>query len=492
MTIPWITSSERMVGSGHETYEDTLNRALRAAMTASGLDPDAIFAGFVTLRPSDAAIEIFHVADFDDDIQAAVTAAFASTSGGIVRLAAKEYDLSTELVIPKSTTKSVTIEGAGMLASIIYWGTAVATGDPCCRYDVSVSGTSRHFGLRHLQLARGNGGPVFQMRQNVGNTGNNGDRFQFNMEHVFLSQSTSAGQDHTLDIEYAISARVSDVWFRGGDTAGVCFKLKNSSECYVEQPLSYLKAGAGNFLLIDGGGDHTVVHPRSEGNSDNGYVYKLLDCDHVTLVNPCMEGDLAKDSILLDGARFCLILNPSIGGQTGATNPYGIRFASTNRGCLGNQILGGWASGGFDALGTGVTIALDANASGNRVDRFTIMETTVATEVTDAGTDNHVTVIAGAGSPPTVQAPTASPLIASGFMTRGAACAVGSRSNHSVNIYKNDLVIATFDAGSLKIDGTKVLGVQGAAVADATDNASAILRLNELLARLRTHGAIAT
>lgn len=45
---------------------------------------------------------------------------------------------------------------------------------------------------------------------------------------------------------------------------------------------------------------------------------------------------------------------------------------------------------------------------------------------------------------------------------------------------------------SYKAQGIKVVGAQGAAVADATDAASVILRLNELLARIRAHGLIAT
>ena len=45
---------------------------------------------------------------------------------------------------------------------------------------------------------------------------------------------------------------------------------------------------------------------------------------------------------------------------------------------------------------------------------------------------------------------------------------------------------------AIKVDNTKVVGAQGAAVANATDAASVIARLNNLLARLRTHGLIAT
>ena len=44
----------------------------------------------------------------------------------------------------------------------------------------------------------------------------------------------------------------------------------------------------------------------------------------------------------------------------------------------------------------------------------------------------------------------------------------------------------------LKVNTAQVVGARGAAVADATDAASVILRLNDLLARLRTHGLIAT
>ena len=51
---------------------------------------------------------------------------------------------------------------------------------------------------------------------------------------------------------------------------------------------------------------------------------------------------------------------------------------------------------------------------------------------------------------------------------------------------------ADFGFGYIAVSGTQVVGPQGAAVADATDAASVILRLNELLARDRAHGLIAT
>lgn len=46
--------------------------------------------------------------------------------------------------------------------------------------------------------------------------------------------------------------------------------------------------------------------------------------------------------------------------------------------------------------------------------------------------------------------------------------------------------------GGYKVSGTKVVGAQGAAIANATDAGSAITQLNLALAALRTHGLIAT
>lgn len=56
----------------------------------------------------------------------------------------------------------------------------------------------------------------------------------------------------------------------------------------------------------------------------------------------------------------------------------------------------------------------------------------------------------------------------------------------------HELVGGYTTVGALRVGANQVVGAQGAAVADATDAASVIARLNDLLARLRTHGLIAT
>ena len=56
----------------------------------------------------------------------------------------------------------------------------------------------------------------------------------------------------------------------------------------------------------------------------------------------------------------------------------------------------------------------------------------------------------------------------------------------------NDVALTIGSGMVYKVNGTQVVGAQGAAVADATDAATAITQLNALLARCRAHGLIAT
>lgn len=63
---------------------------------------------------------------------------------------------------------------------------------------------------------------------------------------------------------------------------------------------------------------------------------------------------------------------------------------------------------------------------------------------------------------------------------------------YAATVFEIDDTGANLPSGKvLNVGGTKVVGAQGAAVADATDAASAITQLNALLARCRAHGLIA-
>lgn len=81
-------------------------------------------------------------------------------------------------------------------------------------------------------------------------------------------------------------------------------------------------------------------------------------------------------------------------------------------------------------------------------------------------------------------------------LNSNSALVVGSSQRMSVantvGLQWLDTYTGTIDAfGGFKVAGTAVVGARGAAVANATDAASAITQLNALLARCRAHGLIA-
>src|SRR5690242_7957895 len=108
--IRYIQSTERQVGEGHPVLDDTLNRALRDVLTASGVDPDADFPGF-------AGGGVYNVKAYgalgngitDDtaSIQAAINAAEATL--GTVTIPTGTYHF-TGLTIPAA----VSLVGDGM------------------------------------------------------------------------------------------------------------------------------------------------------------------------------------------------------------------------------------------------------------------------------------------------------------------------------------------------------------------------------------------
>lgn len=74
----------------------------------------------------------------------------------------------------------------------------------------------------------------------------------------------------------------------------------------------------------------------------------------------------------------------------------------------------------------------------------------------------------------------------------GAGTTGTTNANQDITLTPRGIGNVNISVGALKVAGTKVVGAQGAAVADATDAASAITQLNALLARVRAHGLITT
>jgi hypothetical protein len=79
---------------------------------------------------------------------------------------------------------------------------------------------------------------------------------------------------------------------------------------------------------------------------------------------------------------------------------------------------------------------------------------------------------------------------------RGTRIAFNTTANGSIarleRVWVSEAGVDIRSGGSLLVEGTKVVGARGAPVDNATDAASAVTQLNELLERLRAHGLIGT
>ena len=93
-------------------------------------------------------------------------------------------------------------------------------------------------------------------------------------------------------------------------------------------------------------------------------------------------------------------------------------------------------------------------------------------------------------------------LTANSFIVAGSSVggwAIGSKASVARIDYAGkfraldaDNTYAAFNAAEFQVNDTKVVGAQGAAVADATGAGDVVAQLNALLARCRAHGLIAT
>lgn len=116
--LDYILHSERVVGQGHSSYSDTLNRAFRDALTKSGYDPDAVFPGFAGRVYNVMAFGAVGDGATDDTtaINAAITAANAA-GGGRVHFPNRVFMVNTDKAGGKSIRLKSNVELVGSLGA---------------------------------------------------------------------------------------------------------------------------------------------------------------------------------------------------------------------------------------------------------------------------------------------------------------------------------------------------------------------------------------
>lgn len=144
--------------------------------------------------------------------------------------------------------------------------------------------------------------------------------------------------------------------------------------------------------------------------------------------------------------------------------------------------------GGLHAAGIDGVVAFDSSGSFEVVNSGPAYGDSRdgALYINNTGSRGTVEFRSWSGSAPTTQAEI--------FATNGPSGGWIYYDAHAgIHIFRNNgAQVGRIDTNGLQIGSTKVIGAQGAAVADATDAASAITQLNALLARMRAHGLIAT
>jgi hypothetical protein len=106
--INWALITEAPVGRGHPTLPDVINRPLRAALTASGLDPDADFAGFATLPGLNGEATARAAGD---------TAAIATAAADATTKASNAQAAAIAAAAADATTKASNAQAAAIAAA---------------------------------------------------------------------------------------------------------------------------------------------------------------------------------------------------------------------------------------------------------------------------------------------------------------------------------------------------------------------------------------
>ena len=213
-----------------------------------------------------------------------------------------------------------------------------------------------------------------------------------------------------------------------------------------------------------------------------------------------------KTATLRDDSQSLTVFDIN-GSHTNGLDTTGATFSGKAI-LLGDSHSMGWGDTGFARTGTS---AVALNGGGGMLGYFSA-RTVAAWNVADLSASSGGQIVAGATQMPSLSGlrigavgfmggPNGTGAVITAVATEAwTATARGTRlslatnaTGSAVTTERVRITEAGLDirsSGSLAVGGIKVVGARGAAVADATDSASAVVQLNTLLARLRAHGLI--
>jgi hypothetical protein len=237
--ISYFLSTDPVVGRGHASLSDTINRGLRQLLTLCGFNPDLDFTGFSP---------VFHVSAYgavgngttDDTVavQAAIDAANAA-GGGVVQLLGKH--LVTQ-IIPKS---GVTIKGVPDKRQFFYYSYLLQ--DPTSTVPVIFS-------------------DYLTGTYNVNYT--DADRLiGFNMKDVAVKTQNAAAVNPAVQLRFAMKSSWRNVYIQAASTAQTVLELAD----YWDSQFDFVHCQEGGWSLrivnrgdIDNCNNLEFNHPHLE------------------------------------------------------------------------------------------------------------------------------------------------------------------------------------------------------------------------------------
>jgi len=256
-----------------------------------------------------------------------------------------------------------------------------------------------------------------------------------------------------------------------------------------------LAAGAVPASLVTAGTFGTGAYAIAAGSTTNalvvtttGAVQQSIRYDGSNRVDVAVTSSGAA-SISAVGASAAVTVTPRLVVSASSSANYSADFASTSTNAtVASSTLGLRGQGiaghttGTNPLLRGVTATATISGAGGTTTTAAGLTATVFRSAGTLGTGVAVDVNAMSST------------MTNAYGIRVGDITGGSSLNYAIYtgtglVRFGDVVNTTL---AYQVNGTQVVGAQGAAVADATDAASVIARLNDLLSRLRAHGLIAT
>lgn len=298
--LNWATYLERAVGKGHPTLPQTIDRALREALTATGLDPDvspfpglASF-GSLTFAPvgpvfNIRAFAVSGASDYGPAVTAAAAAAAAMPNGGVVHFPAGNYPLLTAPVLDGIV--GVTFQGDGANATALIINAAVNV--------FSFTGACNRIHIRDMWIgsfaARASGAGISL----VGSSGLHSGEF-------YVSNVTIQNIPIPLFFQYADKLRFQDVQVIqsiASAVTSVVWYMDNCIEVRMRGCWAFVTAGGtfpNNIVQIDHDCDTIVMAECSWLHGGDAGV-RLIKSSGTTGPRLCRFTNVYVESCVNDG-----------------------------------------------------------------------------------------------------------------------------------------------------------------------------------------------